>query len=372
MPTPNPPPSNLPLLINTQPDIDRLCELIADCSSVGLDTEFVRTRTYAPQLGLIQIAAGDTAVCVDPLAELDDATLWELIFDPQRAHIMHSATQDLEVMWFHRGAIIRNLIDTQICAALLGYQPQIGYAGLVDDLAGVSLGKEHTRTDWTRRPLSEGQIDYAAKDVVYLQGMHDILKERLTDLGRYDWALEDSAALCDLNLYKPDIDNAWQRIKSIPFLPGDQQARAMELAAWRETRAVKLDKPRKWVMDDKALLEIAIANPQSADALAQLDSVPDGLARRQGSYLLERLQTAEAAYTAAPDQYRQQFPDRDKDKAQSKALAKLVREKAEVLQIPAEVLGSKREISALLRGDQSKLSSGWRHQLIGKELLAAL
>jgi ribonuclease D len=367
------PASSLPLLIDTQPHIDRLCELIADSSAIGLDTEFVRTRTYAPQLGLIQIAAGDTAVCVDPLAELDDAKLWQLIFDSDRTNIMHSATQDLEVMWFHRGEILNSLIDTQVCAALLGYQPQIGYAGLVDDLAGVSLDKEHTRTDWTRRPLSTGQIDYAAKDVVYLNGMHDILRERLDNLGRYEWALEDCAALCNVNLYKPDIDNAWQRIKSIPFLPGEQQARAMELAAWRESRAVKLDKPRKWVTDDKVLLDIAQANPQNTDALASLESVSDGLARRQGSYLLERLQKADAAYAAAPDQYRQQIPDRDKDKAQSKALSKIVRAKAEELQIPAEVLGSKREISALIRGERSgKLASGWRYKVVGAELVAAL
>ncbi len=367
------PASNLPLLIDTQPDLDRLCELVADSSEIALDTEFVRTSTYAPHLGLIQIAAGNTAVCVDPLAELDDTQLWKLMFDPERTCIMHSATQDMEVMWYHRSKVIGSLIDTQVCAALLGYQPQIGYAGLVKDLADVSLDKEHTRTDWTRRPLTAGQIDYAAKDVVYLHGMHEMLRERLIKLGRYEWALEDCAALCNVDLYKPDIDNAWQRIKSIPFLPGEQQARAMELAAWREARAIKLDKPRKWILEDKPLLEIATANPADQDALARLENVQDGLARRQGSYLLERLQKANTAYEAAPDRYLQQIPDRDKDKAQSKALSKIIRTKAEELQIPAEVLGSKREISALIRGDQSgKLSSGWRLSIIGAELQAAL
>jgi len=153
----------LPLLINTQSHLDDLCNLIAGCNTVALDTEFVRTSTYAPQLGLLQIAAGSTAVCVDPLADMQLAQLWELLFDPNRLNILHSATQDLEVMWFHEGNIIHNLIDTQICAALLNYMPQIGYAGLVADLVGVTISKEQTRTDWTRRPLTSEQIDYAAK-----------------------------------------------------------------------------------------------------------------------------------------------------------------------------------------------------------------
>jgi len=166
--------AELPLFIDGQNELDQLCETIAASSHIALDTEFVRTRTYAPHLGLVQVAAGGTAVCVDPLADLDYSQLWPLLYDTDRVVIMHSATQDLEVMWFHTGDLIHNLIDTQLCAALLGYPPQIGYAGLVADLAGTALSKEQTRTDWTRRPLSAEQIDYAAKDVVYLDGMHTI------------------------------------------------------------------------------------------------------------------------------------------------------------------------------------------------------
>jgi ribonuclease D len=363
----------LPLLIERQTDLNVLCDVVANCNIIGLDTEFVRTRTYAPQLGLVQIAADDTAVCVDPLADLNFEQFWELLFDPARAIIMHSATQDLEVMWFHRGAIVHNLIDTQLCAALLGYQPQIGYAGLVADLAGVSLSKEQTRTDWTRRPLTTEQLDYAAKDVVYLGGMHNVLRDRLNALGRYDWALEDSAALCDLSLYQPDIENAWQRIKSIPFMQAEQQARARRLAAWREQRAVELDKPRKWIMDDKALAGIANANPRDAQTLATLDDVPAALAKRQADDLLAAVARGNTDYANNPENYQQEIPDRDRDKAQSKLLTKLIRAKAEELQIPAEVLASRRDINALLRGEtKTRILSGWRYEVIGKSLEAAL
>ena len=365
--------TELPLFINQQPDLDALCEVIGANGSIALDTEFVRTRTYTPHLGLVQIAAGGNAVCIDPLAELDYADLWQLLFDPQRVIVMHSATQDLEVLWFHCGNIINNLIDTQVCAAFLGYQPQIGYAGLVADLAGVTLSKEQTRTDWTRRPLTEEQLDYAAKDVVYLDGMHGLLRERLEEAGRYEWAVEDSLALCRSALYEPDTAGAWRRIKSIPFLPGPEQARARALAEWREERAVKLDKPRRWVMDDKALLAIATANPDDERALGKLPDVPDGLARRQGNRLMKVLQAANSDYNDNPHRYVQQFPDREADKALSKKLGSIVRTKAEELGLPAEIVGSKREITALMRGDESsRLLSGWRGEQVGDDLLAAL
>ncbi|MBT8422714.1 MAG: ribonuclease D [Gammaproteobacteria bacterium] len=365
--------SPLPLLINAQQDLDGLCEVISSEDVIALDTEFVRTRTYKPQLGLIQIAAGGNAVCIDPLAELDYTQLWALLFDPQRQTIMHSATQDLEVMWFHCGAFTRNLIDTQVCAALLGYQPQIGYAGLVADLAGVTISKEQTRTDWTRRPLSAEQIDYAAKDVVYLGGMHGLLHDRLQECGRYEWAVEDSIALCRTGLYEPDIQGAWRRIKSVQFLPGAEQARARALAEWREQRAVKLDKPRKWVMDDKAILSIAAANPTDEQALGQLNDVPDGLARRQGGRLLKVLQAANDDYNDNPHKYVQQIADRDADKALSKKLGAIIRRAAESLELPAEIVGSKREITALMRGEEeSRLLTGWRGELVGAELQEVL
>lgn len=362
----------LPLLINQQLDLDALCDAVASCAMIGLDTEFVRTRTYKPQLGLLQISTPDAAVCVDPLANLDYQRLWERLFDPERTIVMHSATQDLEVMWFHQGGIVTNLIDTQVCAALLGYQPQIGYAGLVKELAGVTLSKEQTRTDWTRRPLSEDQLDYAAKDVVYLDGMHKLLKEKLQELGRYEWALEDSAALCDPSLYQPDYARAWQRIKSIPFLPAAQQPRARRLAEWRERRAVRLDKPRKWILEDKALLAIAAANPADEKALAKLPEVPDGLARRQSKALLATLADANLEFSDQPDRYVQQFPDRERDST-AKPLLKLVRKKAEELGIAAEVLASRRDVQALLKSDAgNRLLNGWRREVIGRDLAAAL
>jgi ribonuclease D len=359
----------LPLLIQSQPDLDRVCDLIANHQQVAVDTEFVRTNTYAPHLGLLQLSAGGTTVCVDPLAAADMQRLWQLLFDSCRTSILHSAKQDLEVMWFGQGDIIHNLIDTQVCAALLGYPAQIGYAGLLAELLQIEIGKTETRTDWSRRPLTHAQLEYAAEDVVHLPEMLQILADRLREKGRYEWAVEDSQMLCDISLYKPEPGDAWQRIKSVPFLPPDQQARARTLATWREKRAVDADKPRQWIISDKALLELAIVNPTTEQAMQRLEELPAGLARKQGAKLLSVLAAANESFARGDEQFEQQIVDIDREKVLSKQMAKLVRAAAEKLDIAAEVVASKRDIIAIIRGDSNaRALQGWRLDVVGKGL----
>jgi ribonuclease D len=365
MPTPN----TLPLLIERQPDLDQVCAEVSAHRQIALDTEFVRTNTYAPLLGLLQIRAGDLTACVDPLLDLDMGPLWELLFDPQRTNILHSAKQDMEVMWFEQGAIIRNLLDTQICAGLLGYPAQIGYAGLAADLLNIEISKDQTRTDWSRRPLTEAQMKYAAEDVVHLPKMFAMLEERLREQGRYAWAVEDSAELCQISLYKPEPANAWQRVKSIPFMPPAQQARARALATWRETRAVASDKPRPWIMSDKALLQLAVENPANEGALNKLGELPASLARNQGNKLIGILGAANDAFARGDMGLEQQTFNIDKEKMLSKKLSKLVRAKAESIGLAPEILASKRDISALIRdASNARVLRGWRYEEIGKQL----
>jgi ribonuclease D len=279
----------------------------------------------------------------------------------------------MEVLWYTCGKIIPNLIDTQICSALLGYPAQIGYAGLAADLVNADIAKSQTRTDWSRRPLTDAQLHYAAEDVEHLTQMHEILKRRLNDLGRYEWALEDSRGLCNTDLYKPAPDKAWQRLKSIPFLPAEQQARARALAVWREQRAVTVDKPRGWILSDKALLQLAERNPETLPSLEDIEALPHGVIRNQGKKLLAILVEANRALAAGDVSYQQISPDRDKDKALGKKLSAIVRATAEELEIANEVLGSKRDIQALISGNgSSRIMSGWRYALIGEAMLAEI
>jgi len=368
-----PAPTKLPLLIEQQNDLDALCTELAAHQSAALDTEFVRTNTYAPQLGLLQLATNGLTVCVDPLAKLNMQSFWALLFDPQRTCIVHSAKQDLEVLWFSQGDIIHNLLDTQICAGLLGYPAQIGYAGLLKELLGIEIGKTETRTDWTRRPLTEQQLKYAAEDVVHLPDLFDILNSRLQQAERYSWAVEDSLALCDVSLYQPVPDDAWQKIKSIPFLPPAQQARARALASWREGRAVEADKPRQWIISDAAILQLASSNPTSARDLEKIPDLPPALARKHGSAILELLNAANTAFVSGDTSFAQQSVDIPREKVLSKRLLERVATVAKTLGIVPEILASRRDINALLRNPAtSRVTQGWRHAIIGETLLADL
>jgi ribonuclease D len=367
------PPPTEHLLVQTQAGLDDVCDLIAAHEQLAIDTEFVRTNTYAPHLGLVQIAAGDDIFCIDPLADIRLDGFWELLFDPNRRSIIHSGSQDMEVLWFTCAQVIPNIIDTQTCAALLGYPAQIGYAGLAAELVGAEIAKTQTRTDWSKRPLTDAQIHYAAEDVEHLGKMHGLLKQRLDELGRYNWALEDSAALTNIDLYKPDPATAWQRLKSIPFLPVDQQARARALAQWREERAVKFDKPRSWILSDKALLQLAELNPRNTSALREVDDLPPAVIRKQGEHLVKLLADANAGVASGELRFEQQFPDRERDKAQVKKCSQIIRDIATELGIASEVVGSKRDILALIRGDKNaRLIRGWRGELVGTRLLAVV
>jgi ribonuclease D len=362
-----------PPLLVTQSEIDSACQQIEACQSLAIDTEFVRTRTYTPQLGLLQIGVDDLQLCIDPLGAADLSHFWELLFGPERTVVLHSGKQDMEVLWFERGAVLQNLVDTQACASLLGYPAQIGYAGLVQELLGITVSKEQTRTDWTRRPLSAAQLAYAAEDVAHLQPLHAMLRDRLQAQDRYQWALEDSAALSDTTLYQPEPDSAWERIKSVPFLPGPEQARAGALAAWREQQAVSLNKPRQWILSDAAVLELAARNPPSMAALAGISNLPAGVVRKQGEALLQALAAGAERYAAAPDQFVQRAPEGEQEKARVKRLLQKVRAKAAELGIAPEVLASKRDINDMLHGAaRCRLLTGWRHEVIGKELVAAV
>ena len=215
--------------------------------------------------------------------------------------------------------------------------------------------------------------DLVGEDVEHLGEMHALLKARLEELGRYEWALEDSAALTNTNLYEPSPASAWQRLKSVPFMPGDQQARARALAEWREERAVRFDKPRGWILSDKALLQMAEHNPGDTSELRGIDDLPPAIVRKSGEKLIQAITAANAGVASGELNFTQQFADRDRDKALIKKFSAIIRAAAEELGIAAEVVGSKRDMLALLRGDESaRLIKGWRNEIVGADLLAAV
>ena len=260
--------------------VDTIAAELSRMPFVGLDTEFMREKTFFAELCLVQVATNQGIYCVDPLADLDMPHFWGSVMDT--GWVVHSARQDIEVIYQAAERMPAKLFDTQIAAGLLGYAPQMGYASLVNEFFNVEIPKSHTRADWSRRPLSDAVLQYAAEDVEYLLPAQQILTEKLDQQGRLDWALEDSALLLSPALYDIDPALAINRMKGARNLRGPRRAAAARLAAWRESEALRANRPRQWIAKDAALIEVARKLPQAVAELEDIDDLPAGLVRRSG------------------------------------------------------------------------------------------
>ncbi len=348
-------------------DAEGLLKSLTDASEFGLDTEFMRERTYFAKLCLLQIVAGEQVFLLDPLSDDAPDGFWSTLLE--RNCILHSGRQDIEVLYQTTRCMPASLFDTQVAAALLGYPPQIGYANLVKALFDRELPKSHTRADWTRRPLSDAMRAYAVEDVEFLLPARERLTEELEAKGRLDWALEDSASLLDPSLYDADAQQAVGRLKAARNLRGRQRRAAVALAEWRERRAIAADRPRQWVLKDAVLIDIVIRNPGSERQLADIDGMPAGTVRRAGKDILALLADA----TDGKDDYRPPMRPGEREKAQLKAMQTAVAEAADELDVAAEVVAPRKELSALMLGDRDVRSlSGWRRAVIGERLLELL
>lgn len=335
---------------------------------VGVDTEFMREKTFFAELCLVQVATGEGFYCVDPLNGDDMAKFWDSLTRP--TWVLHSGRQDIEVIYQTARKMPGSLFDTQIAAGLLGYAPQMGYATLVSELFEVDIPKSHTRADWSKRPLSGAYLEYAAEDVEYLLPAYDVLAEKLDRQNRLAWAEEDSATLLNPALYDVDPFLAIDRLKGARNLRGIGRAAAARLAAWRENEALRANRPRQWIVKDSAIIELAATLPSSTSELENIEGVPPGLIRRAGRGILAAI---EAAQTDDND-YAPPRPPGETQKALLKAMQKQVADCADDLGLAAETVASKRDLSAIIFGGdrESKVLSGWRRKLIGEDLLELL
>lgn len=337
--------------------------------AIGLDTEFLRERTYHAQLCLLQVAWADGAACIDPLADADLAALQRALAVPPAVKVLHASRQDLEVLLPSVGPV-RPLFDTQVAAALAGESAQIGYAELVRRLLGVELAKAHTRTDWSRRPLSPEQIEYALDDVRHLLPLKEVLEERLMRLGRRAWLAEELAALEDPEALAVDPDQAWRRVKALSGLDPGRQRLLCALAAWRERRALARDRPRGWILADPLLREIVLRVPRTREALKALPGMPPGFIERCADQVLEQVRAA-AIPDPAPLVHRPK-PDPQRG-ALLKKLGAVHRAAAAELALSPEVLATRRDLEQLADGrEDSPVLRGWRRAAVGERLLAAL
>jgi ribonuclease D len=360
----------LPHILASAPELAGLLERLGVRGRLGLDTEFLRERTYRAQLCLVQLASPAEAACIDPLAFSDLAPLGALLAAPGVVKVMHASRQDLEVLLPLAGRV-RPLFDTQVAAALTGQPAQIGYAELARKLLERELPKSHTRTDWSRRPLSAAQIEYALDDVRYLLPLAARLEEELARLGRLEWLREELAPLGDAGALAPEPGNAWLRIRGLRGLDPGRERLARALGAWRERRASEADRPRGWILDDAVLREIVLRVPRTPEALAQIPAIPAGVVKRCGAELLAEVEAA-AIPDPPPSAPGRARPDPAKA-ALVKKLSGIIQVVARELNLVPEVLATRRDLERLADGARDgAVLRGWRRAQFGERLLASL
>jgi ribonuclease D len=349
-----------------------LAHTLESRAAIGVDTEFLRERTFFPKLCLLQLAAGNDIWCVDTLRGGSLEPLVKALTAVTSRKVIHSARQDLEAIYLSVKRVISPVFDTQIAAGCIGLKPQIGYAELVKTLLDVTLPKGQTRTDWSKRPLTAAQLEYAADDVLYLCEIAERLTERLRTLGREEWVLQDCMALEDASLYEPDPAQAWKRLRGLKQLPPAPRARVRAIAVWRERLARERDLPRGWILSDAAIFKLAEANPRTRAALGSVPELPQPMNDAIADSLLDALRESPRAEATdlEPSQETRPTPEQ---KAVIERLARLVDARAAELGVHAEILAPRGEIKALAMGERDAQSLlGWRREVIGEKLLEAI
>jgi ribonuclease D len=360
--------------IDTPDKLAHLCEQIKKESWLALDTEFLREKTYYPKFCLLQIATPEWVACIDPIALPNLDSLFEVIYNPAIVKVFHSCRQDLEIFHQWTGKLPGPIFDTQVAAPLLGFQDNPGYAMLVSSLLNINLNKAHTRADWSKRPLTEAQIEYAADDVIYLCQIYQIMVQKLTELGRIDWLKHDFAELTNPAIYQVEPKKAWFKIKGKNKLTGKQLSIIQTLAEWREKTAQAEDRPKSWLLRDELLFDLAKLQPETVDELATVRGISERAVSRYGKELCQLITDAK---NRAP------LPLHEKDRPAKKnqqeeaildILTALVRVRAEENALNPTILASRKDLEELLFNDDEDcpLLHGWRFTMAGRELVGLL
>jgi ribonuclease D len=361
-----------PALITTTEDLAALCERLRRESFVTVDTEFMRERTYWPELCLVQLAGEEEVAVVDALAPgLELGPLGALLADPAVVKVFHAARQDVEIFLLKFGAVPTPLYDTQIAAMVAGFGDQVSYDALARALAGASIDKAHRFSDWAARPLSPAQIIYAAGDVTHLRRIYTGLTERLEREGRTKWVEEEMAELADPATYRADPETQWERLKprthNRKFLAALRAA-----AAWREREAQRVNIPRQRLVKDETLLEIAATAPATPADLARARGISEGFAKgKSGLGLLAALEAARAL----PESEWPEAPRERSGPGASPALVALLKvllaAQSEAHHVAPRLLASSEELERLAAGETDLPAlHGWRREVFGEAALA--
>lgn len=363
----------VPPLTTTTQDLASACERLATHDFVTVDTEFLRETTYYPKLCLIQMASSEEIVLVDPLAEgLDLAPFFALMGNEKVTKVFHAARQDLEIIWQKGKLIPAPLFDTQVAAMVCGFGEQVSYESLASSLAQAKIDKSSRFTDWSRRPLTDAQLVYAAADVTHLRTVYEKLNAKLIRNNRQDWIADEMAILTNSRTYESPPEDAWMRVKARVRKPVER-AVLMEVAAWREREAQSRDVPRGRILKDDALAEIAVAMPKSMEDMARLRAVPNGFERsRSGGDLLEAVVRGKARDLATVPPFESERPGGSGALVQ--LLKVLLQSVSEKNQVASKLIASADDIDRLAARPELDMPvlNGWRGEIFGQAALALI
>lgn len=362
------------MYIANQEDLEAFAKRAMRSSVLAIDTEFLREKTYYAKLCLLQLATDDETAIVDPFEVDDLRVLAPLLENESVVKLFHAGGQDLEILLREVGTLPRPLFDTQVAAALLGHTQQIGYAALVHAECGVTLKKIDSFTDWSRRPLSESQLEYAADDVAYLPRMYERMRAQLVELGRLAWLDRDFEDLADPKRYATNERERYRRLKRVSQLSRRQLAAAREVAAWRELEAQRRDVPRKWVVTDEQIVEACKREARTIDELFMVRGMSDRLSTKDARCVVALMSSALDAPPDAwpePDRCGKNEPNVD---AELDLMCALVRLRAKQNGVAFPTLASHDDLARVARGYREGVDvlRGWRRSLVGEELLRLL
>lgn len=357
------------MYISTVEELSAFCERARAFEAIAVDTEFLREKTYHPRLCLVQVATPDECVAIDPLAMEDVSPLAELFNNPAVTKVFHACTQDMEVLLQALGTVPTPIFDTQVAAAFLSERQQISYNGLVHAFCGVTLPKSESLTDWSRRPLTDKQLEYALDDVRYLIQAYHLMVGRLNAEGRLSWVLDEIRPLAARSHYEVDKREAYKKVKRVNSCTRRQLGIARELAAWRETRAERHDIPRKWVISDEVLIALVKRAPRDEASFRAIR----GTEQLSEADVTSALMAVERGMTCPPAQLPPAMHARKAPSSELESVVDLmnalVRLVAERSGVAAGMIASRDDLAAYIEHpEQSPLREGWRFELLGARL----
>lgn len=370
--------------INSQAELDACCHAASHAAFIALDTEFVRTRTFYPALGLIQMNDGQQLSLIDVQAIQNWESFIALLKNDQVIKVLHSCSEDLEVFWHYFGTMPAPIFDTQFAAGLCGYGSAMGYARLVADLLDITLDKGESRTDWLQRPLSDKQLEYAANDVIYLLQLFPILRDKLEQSGRFAWVIEDVAQLADKKSHPIAPEFHYLQIKNNWQLQGQALAVLRDLAAWRMNKARDCDSALNFIVKETSVLEIAQKQPLDKGALARLGCLYGRELRKFGDEIVAVVRTAVKSDRQHWPAKVMRLSERSDYKQTLQELRALCLAIAEQENIAPELLASKNQINHLLKWHWFEinefavtqtlpdLACSWRKPLVFEPIMAVL